>query len=198
MKKLKAVMGAMLLSGLVTGSYAANPSAKGFTVGQYYNGGVIFWTDPAQKYQHGLIADINDQPTQLAWANAAPCSNTFESITGNGAYTGAANTAQIIQICTAASAPAAAACSNSTAQGYNDWYLPSELELAQMLTNQMTINPAAQANGGSTFASIYGNPLYWSSTEFDAAGAWDFTGYHYNTTNYDKSLPLSVRCVRAF
>ena len=197
MKKLKAVMGALLLSGLVAGAHAANPSAKVFTVGQYYEGGVIYWTDPAQKNQHGLIADINDQPGAAAYAWST--TNTTTGAINNGAYAGRTNTTIIVN--SGIIAPAASACVNSGAQGYHDWYLPSEMELGMMFVNQMAITRTAQANGGSAFASInaVGNAAdYWSSIELDADNAWRFAFNAGGQRNLTKNFTLSVRCVRAF
>jgi len=195
MKKLKAVIGAMLLSGLVAGAHAANPSAKVFTVGQYYEGGVIYWTDPAQKNQHGLIADINDQPGAAAYAWST--TNTTTGAINNGAYAGRTNTTIIVN--SGIIAPAASACVNSGAQGYHDWYLPSEMELAMMFVNQMAITQTAKEHGGSAFADINtGNASYWSSIESDAGNAW-FFGFLDGLQNINtKNFALGVRCVRAF
>ena len=190
-------MGVMLLSGLVAGAHAANPSAKVFTVGQFYEGGVIYWTDPVQKNQHGLIADINDISNRIEWSTLQNLINAD----GNGAYAGKANTAIIVAAGTSTTYPAGFACAGSNAQGYHDWYLPSEMELAMMFVNQMAITRTAQANGGSAFADINtGNQtVYWSSTESGTTFAWDFSFSNGNQPGHDKNVNTSsVRCVRAF
>ena len=106
-------MGVMLLSGLVAGAHAANPSAKVFTVGQFYEGGVIYWADPVQKNQHGLIADINDISNRIEWSTLQNLINAD----GNGAYAGKANTAIIVAAGTSTTYPAGFACAGSNAQG---------------------------------------------------------------------------------
>lgn len=201
MKKLKGLVSLLLLSGLTVGGHAANPSAKGFTVGQYYQGGVIFWTDPVQGNQHGLIVDINNKGPS-AWATVAPCSTTSIGATGSGAYVGISNTNIMLATCpTAGSVPAAEACSNSGAQGYTDWYLPSQMELATLFVNEMAVNQTSQANGGSAFISINtataGN--YWSSTESSATQAWTFDeGSFGSGTNLKTNALLYTRCIRRF
>lgn len=184
-----------------------------YRIGQYHQGGVIFWLDPTQHYLHGLIADIKDQPGGNVATNApnwaSPDYSTF--ITRNtGAYGGKANTSAII-FAVGANAEAASLCSNSSAQDYHDWYLPDVIELTWMYINQMSITPTALEHGGSAFISVNdtlnigGNmPIigYWSSNQVyhNTFNAWyiDFVSgglfsQEQNNTNYN-----NVRCIRAF
>ena len=118
--------------------------------------------------------------------------------------------------------PAMQACDNLTAGGYNDWYLPSIAELDLLYSNLVILpfadpdNPiavyAGTHNGGQT-PSSYDGPLagsfdttgsgwYWSSTEGDAANAYDqsfqsgyrdISGNKTNSGNYNVN---KVRCIR--
>ena len=197
---------------------ATEVGAGTLSIGQYYNGGVIFWLDPTSTSTnpHGLIADIVDQHGTFQWDSQG--SPIVTNATKNQAYAGnnsasgvngnpAGNTYTILSSPDASTAAAALACANSRRGGYMDWYLPSIMELALMFAEQMTITQTAlQQSGGGAFATIntssYNVAQYWSSTEFNANSnndfAWyfDFTeGYQYR---YSKVHQLSVRCVRAF
>lgn len=77
------------------------------------------------------------------------------------------------------------ACDNLTYGGYDDWYLPSKVELDYMYVLKSEI-------GG--FSSAY----YWSSTEYNSLYAWIQSFYDGSQDYYDgyKSDCFRVRCVR--
>lgn len=173
--------------------------ASGHYVGEFSQGGVIYWLDPTSTSHntHGLIADIADKGS-FQWSVA----NTSTGATLNGAYQGqnigTFNTAKILAT-PGTTYPAASACATSASQGYSDWYLPSIMELALMFDEQMTIRQTAIANGGSAFADINSGISYWSSTEGNAVNAaWVFNFNLDSQLTNAKSNVLSVRCVRAF
>lgn len=177
---------------------AASSGANNLSIGDYYQGGVIYWLDEAQAYKHGLIADIKDtssaNTTSYAWDTTPP---TQTKATGNKVYTGKTNTQAIITAIGATRALASNACASSTNQGYSDWYLPAKKELALMFDKSQTITKTAQAHNGKAFD----NSPYWSSTEYYRNSAWNLShilsgGSH--ATTYKKNIALSVRCVRAF
>lgn len=119
-------------------------------VGDFYQGGVIYWLDPTSlQPQHGLIADIADQNGTFQWG----ATNVMTGATGNGAYAGknspGGNTYIILHQVPPITAQAATACATSQSGGYEDWYLPSIMELALMFDRQMTITFTALAHGGS-------------------------------------------------
>lgn len=117
--------------------------------------------------------------------------------------------------------PAMQACDNLTAGGYNDWYLPSIAELDLLYSNLVILpfadpdNPVAAyaGSGGWQAPSGYDGPLagsfdttgsgwYWSSTEGNAANAYDqsfesgnrdFYGDKTNSGNYNVN---KVHCIR--
>lgn len=180
-------------------AHANNSKQNSLQIGEYYQGGVIYWLDPAQQYEHGLLADIRNQPTLLEWDIKPPLStNAF----GNKVYSGknrpGGNTYIILHQKPLITAPAAQACANSIAQGYADWYLPSLMEITMMYRKRLEITQTSVAYGGSGFGNT-ASDSYWSSTENDAFGAWDFHFINGGTQSLrGKDSALGVRCIRAF
>lgn len=183
----------------IVGNVISANSSAGLYIGQFYQGGIIFWLDPtASPAVHGLVADVADKPGTYVWSNNT---TSATNATLDGAYqgrnSGTFNTARIIAAESAigASSPAASICANSTVQGYTDWYLPSVQEFASMLTNQMAITQTALTRSGS--ALMKSN--YWTSTEFSTSNAWMFYAAFYNPSSGNpKSTSGAVRCIRAF
>jgi hypothetical protein len=142
---------------LLTSVTSTNPPPLPvLTIGQEYQGGIIYYIDGSG--QHGLIraldADIsaNDYVYQKL--------NGF-SVTGATGYnigTGASNTNILINLIPPFDSPAALFCTTFLGGGYTDWYLPSAEELAKMLNN------------GQFPASV--NLAAWTSTEFDINNAY--------------------------
>ena len=190
-------------------------SAPVHAIGEPYQGGIVFWVDA--DGQHGLIAAKADQSPSVQWYNG-----TFfqTNATADGIYAGAKNTEIIIAtqtsvglVCGELTVPSYCSEGAGTATGnnaaliaanysvqdngidgctgavtetcYGDWYLPSKVEL-NLLYNQTVVV------GG------FDNNIYWSSTETDSNLAW-YQYFHngFQVTN-TKSLPNSVRAVRAF
>jgi hypothetical protein len=82
---------------------------------------------------------------------------------------------------------AADLCSQYAGGGYGDWYLPSKTELSLMYTNLHQV-------GLGGFAADF----YWSSTE---NGGFLAHGYDFGNSTPDigtKTVPYSVRSIRAF
>ena len=157
------------------------------TIGQAYQGGIIFWLDATG--QHGLIAATADQSTGIRWYNGT---FRYTGTTGDGLYAGAMNTAMIIATQIADNQTgnfAAKVCADYsvTESGitYGDWYLPSKYEL-NLLYLQNT------AVGGFTNAS------YWSSTENNNYDAWLQTFINSDQLKIQKINSRRVRAVRAF
>jgi len=158
------------------------------TIGQSYQGGIIFWLDLSG--QHGLIAATADQSTGIRWYNGT---NRYTGTTGDGLYAGAMNTAMIVatQMVDAQTENfAAKVCADySVTVGgvtYGDWYLPSKYELYLLYLQNTVV-------GG--FAS---GAYYWSSTESNDLMAW----LHFFDNNYQgaqfKDNAYYVRAIRAF
>lgn len=152
--------------------------------------------------------------TDLAW-------KTTDTATAgtSSAFDGVANTAAIVTA-GIANHPAAQFCVNLSIGGFNDWYLPSSLELDIAYFN---LKPSAAANVTSAGANNYSVPLrssnytttypsqtylaawqsaeafvadaHWASTDTVATGA---TRWFFNNGNRGSSTKTSVFRVRAF
>lgn len=167
-----------------------------YKIGDYAQGGVVFWVD--ETGQHGLACAITDQDggSGKQWENG---SSTTTSAVGNGVYAGKMNTMLIIanQGATLTNYAAGLCVNYSVTQNsvtYGDWYLPSKYELYLMYANKTAINTTATANSGSGFASSY----YWSSTESSNSNAWKQYFVNGNQGNISKISTNRVRAVRAF
>jgi hypothetical protein len=175
-------------TGTTASPYVVNATgATTLTIGQNYQGGIIFWLDATG--QHGLIAATADQSTGIQWYNL-----TYRSTgtTGDGLYAGAMNTAMIIATQMADNEMgnfAAKVCADySVTVGdvtFGDWYLPSKYELNLLYLQQTEV-------GG--FADYY----YWSSSENSISDAWRQNFGGGNQYNDFKQNTYYVRAVRAF
>lgn len=80
-------------------------------------------------------------------------------------------------------------CSNLTAEGKSDWYLPSKDQLLTMYNNKSSLQNTA---GFTPFVS----GGYWSSTASSSGRHWFVTFDNGNSSNYNDYVSLYVRCVR--
>ncbi len=175
-------------SGTTASPYVVNVTgATTLTIGQNYQGGIIFWLDATG--QHGLIAATTDQSGGIQWYNTR---NRYTGTTGDGLYAGAMNTAIIIATQMADNQPgnfAAKVCADySVTVGgvtYGDWYLPSKYELNLLYAQKVAV-------GG--FANVY----YWSSSEYNDNDAWVWNFGSGGQSLYLKATTFRVRAVRAF
>lgn len=146
--------------------------------GKFYQGGMIFYVDTVNCF--GMVADTAD-------LDSAIFGGTWSYITATGVRTGQANTTYIVNN-SGTLATAAKACDDLQANGYSDWFLPSE-----DAWNALAFNLAAQGMGNFQAAR------YWSSTESSSpafgraanlsTGQWD---------NVPKATRIRVRAVRSF
>ena len=173
----------------------AGSGSSGYSIGDFAHGGIVFWVD--ETGQHGLVCAKSDLPGFTRWFAG---SYTSTMAFGRGPFSGEANTTIIIanQGSGDGATYAARICNElqitEGGKTYGDWYLPSKEELHQMYLNSATINAAAVANSGSSFASS----IYWSSTEVNGLDAWlqDFGSG--GQSFFDKFLEVYVRAIRAF
>lgn len=165
-------------------------------LGDYYQGGIIFYLDAMSDVtisQHGLIAAINDvTPTICEWDSSA-----YPILIGSAGaeiFHGKNNTQVILGSSHANFAMAALAASNYHYEEYQDWYLPSQNELSLMFIQKDLIDEAANAQGGRRFLAA----PYWSSTEITDKFAWfkDFSSGM--ELNGFKNQKLNVRAIRSF
>lgn len=148
-------------------------------LGQNYAGGIVFHLDGTGE--HGLVvtpANVGHAP----WGCQGTSIPTSELI-----GSGATNTAAIVASCGEAST-AAKVADDLVLNGYDDWFLPSRVELALIAQNLQ-----AQGLGGLS-------STHWSSTQRDAVFGWGFdfwAGGHY-LFELPKLSGGNVRAVRAF
>lgn len=170
-----------------------------FTIGQSYQGGIIFYTNGS----HGLIAYTHDismsEYDEWGCVGSLLTGNYDEILDwkGRDVGTGQSNTDSIVSKC-ASSLCAARQCADFEYGGYNDWFLPSIEELRWMYEARTLIG----GFGGE----------YWSSSETPATTVGGFyideqsLGIDfYNGYGYDDSYSVSkssgsgkIRPIRAF
>ncbi len=154
-------------------------------------GGKIFYvnTDPAIVDWTYLEAAPSDLPS-ATWGKDAAAGTT-----GTAIGTGESNTATIVDVLGAnggyngESAYAAKICSdykvNHNGVDYDDWFLPSKDELDELYKQKDVVG---------NFASS----AYWSSSEYNSAGAWGQEFDRGSKSAYGKEGIAPVRAVRAF
>ena len=181
-----------MVASMIAAAVTNNPTQPA-QIGEYREGGIVFWID--YSGQHGLVCDLQDLP-QAQWG----CSgNVIPGADGQIFGDGIQNTNDILASCYDIGI-AAALCASSTAQGYNDWFLPSKYAMEVLFLNRNEIYFSLIMNGGSFFDQ----QQYWSSSEdYGSSMAWaqNFNiGYGGNNPSYSmpKSTYLNVRAVRAF
>ena len=170
--------------GTSAASDASNSVIPGPQVGDFYQGGIIFYLDGNGG---GLIAADSDQ-FSAQWG----CYEQSIGGTSSAVGTGAANTTAIVSGCSEAFI-AGWFCADLTLGGYTDWFLPSKDELNLMYDN---IGPGDELGLGNV--GDFDDDYYWSSTQSGTSFAWaqNFAG-SYQGGLY-KINTFSVRAVRAF
>lgn len=182
-----------VVGALNTGSVTVNLNDldEAATVGDFRDGGVVFWVDPTDN-THGLVCAVSDQSTGIQWFNGA---NIVTGAIATSIGTGQANTTAITSA-QGDGAYAAQICNDLSLNGYDDWFLPSVDELQEIYSNKATINATALANSGTSLGGVVN---YWSSTENSSSGASYLNIFDGAVVpNGFKGSGLSVRAVRAF
>ena len=139
-----------------TGSAAGQP----LTIGDYVGGGIVFYVDPVDNTQ-GLVVSTVDVGSQR-WDNENSGTLATTTAIGYGKY----NTDLATAINPSGYAPATA--KNYNGNGFNDWYLPSRDEMAEIRNNKTVVNAACISNGGSAFQEIY----YHTSSQVNTLNIW--------------------------
>jgi hypothetical protein len=169
----------------------------GFThyIGEYFGGGIIFhlWRD-VNGIERGLIVDLADLSSGHIWSN-------LQSFWANGTISlsnGAGNSILISQEPGHVSS-SAALCTNSNNGGFNDWYLPSLLEMYLLVQNIYVVNMALTNQSLGTEIHLTEN--YWtssSSTDNNNLFAYSFIFGYFFTSTMSKNMTLRVRAIRSF
>ena len=163
-----------------------------------YQGGIIVYYlqvgDPGyvSPDANGLIV----YPASLGTAGWG-CANSYLGVTNTAIGTGSANTAAIVAGCTQVGI-AARICSDLSAGGYSDWYLPSKDELNKVYLQRTATELA--------FLNNYAG--YWSSTEgqvnidgticYTALGQLFGEPAAHTYVSAFKDIPYEVIAMRAF
>ena len=156
--------------------------------GKSYKGGLLFYLNLSDG--SGLICAKNDQSEGVTWG----CDSTvFSGAVRTYVGSGQINTNDILRDC-ASENNAAKLCDDYVAEGYDDWYLPSEDELNQLYRNI----------GIKMLSARFSEALYWSSSKFDnlsynGAVVIYFATTPLNASVWNERTTLNrVRAVRAF
>ena len=178
-----------------------NDPAANVAIGDKYQGGIIFYIFEKEDIGyvtgevHGLIAAIEDQITnaEAEWEIAGMaewgCYETeLSGAEGTAIGTGAQNTLDILAGCSE-DLIAAKLCADYeiTVDGitYDDWFLPSKIELSILYANKKTVGNFAKS-------------AYYSSSQDDDISAW----YHNFIDGIQgkvlKNIKRSVRAIRYF
>jgi hypothetical protein len=173
-------------------AYATNSTGTGYSnqvefstgevrIGDYYRGGIVFYLEPSGK--HGLISALPGNNHAGEWG----CTGVSVPGTRTEIGTGQANTKLIIAACAGdAQHNAAKWCDELVDNGWQDWFLPSRDELAEMYKYRDLIG----FNGATR----------WSSSEADANTVWvqDFGPAGGSTTMNKSTATVGIRAISAF
>jgi Protein of unknown function (DUF1566) len=164
----------------------ASTPATTYAVGDYAQGGVVFYVNAAGT--HGKVV-IPFNIEEVAWSNVS-------TIIGNSARNSISGAGSSVAIVTQAGHTNSAAniCMQLAFGGYDDWYLPSTEELNLIYFQRAVINATSTENFGSNFLPGF----YWTSFETDATFAFckDFNDGSLDVFN--KNSILKLRAVRTF
>jgi len=172
--------------------YAQNTTtSNSHFVGELFGGGIVFHTYQVKDgTTHGLILSLNDLQAEAKWG---PIDMDVES--SENSWDGQSNTSAIMMSIRDTNF-AAGICDVYKIQEFEDWYLPSILELNTLWGNLYDVNRVLSETKD---AAVLYPGLYWSSTESNDKSAWFFSYFDGKPSNYyDKSSLLSVRAIRAF
>ena len=145
--------------------------------------GVIFFVAPDGT---GLVAFEIDFSSSPSWGWG--CEGVDIEANGEAIGQGALNTSNIVNGCSE-NGIAASICDNLDTQGFDDWYLPSLLELDHLI-------PVMLNGTGSSDPLQPGR--YWSSTQKDADNAFSIDATNSNIDFEPKSTNNHLRPIRAF
>jgi hypothetical protein len=158
-------------------------SSTALSVGDTYQGGIIFYLSGTYPNQRGLVCAQNDQGTSVPWYSQG---YIYYGTTSNAIGSGSTNTSSLVSIL-GNGFYAAKFCDDLILNGFDDWFLPSRDELGLMYTN-------LKNNGFGNFTTA----SYWSSSECDYLNAYTqyFSSGRQSCNN--KFHSYSIRAVRSF
>ena len=155
-------------------------------IGDVYQDGYIFHISDDES--EVLLAAIEDLPEMLEWGCYG---DWLSSTTGTSIGSGLQNTLNISSSCSESNI-AASLVLEYESENYDDWYLPSKLELKEIYNTLG--NGGASGNIGG-FGN--GNPNYWSSTQQTSDWSW-FVDFNNGAQYYgNKYQNYKVRPIRS-
>jgi hypothetical protein len=161
-------------------------------LGDYYQGGIVFYVEGEIGNQKGLI---------MALQNVDSCryATGGTTIGSDSEDDGLFNTNKMIEV-QPTTADAALACRNYGGGGYNDWYLPAKNEFQKFLDNSNIVNDSIATNGGILIVLSSGSPslFYWTSTETAIGTAYCYLTINQSFITYGKPIAGLVRPIRRF
>ncbi len=172
-------------------------AVKDSLYGKFYQGGIIFYIDDQDTIPGivGMVAAQSDQPGFSPWGCFGTDLPNVPNVTPNPSSLGAEigdgllNTINVDGDCTD-NGMAADICINLVLNGYDDWFLPSILELEKMYIN-------LHINGYGGFVPS-GTDFYWSSSENSDVSAWVIKFDNGDVFTNGKGFAELVRPVRSF
>ena len=157
-------------------------------IGDYYQGGVIFYLDGNGG---GFVSDISDLCNAYWGCPWVPVNTNYNN--------GEQNTIEIMAQC-GDPIIAARLCDNSYNQGYSDWYLPAKGQLDDMYNNKIEIDNESLLNGGDAFLTG-NNDFYLSSSDYSPNQISNSVHYKKFANGSDayggKSNPQNIRAIRS-
>lgn len=157
-------------------------------IGELFGGGIVIAVWRVSGVEHGLIASLKDLSASAAWSNVT---TTLIGASAQNIRNGQSNTASIISQAGHTSS-AALMCDTFTDGGFTDWYLPAIWELNQCYNAALIVNEILGDIDGFKFS------YYWSSTEYGANDAYNYTFYPGWGSADTKNSFCRVRAVRRF
>jgi len=162
-----------------------------YSFGTIYQGGIIGYIFKPGEIGyvtgeiHGLIIAPYDQGTAEwgCFGSLIPFFYGGGDVANQQIGAGNQNTIDIVNGCNT-SGIAARLCADLILGGYNDWYLPSYIELLKIYDNN--------------FAGLDSSALYWSSSQLTTAGAYSLGGGYPGGYPSAKTNIRKVRAVRTF
>lgn len=167
---------------------AQNELSPSFNPGDQAGGGIIGYVlQPGDAgyvsgENHALILHSGDLG-QAAWAVGLA---NVTGADGTAIGTGSQNTADIVAYYPLQTSIAARICSDLTAGGYSDWYLPSRDELAKLYDNY----------AAGLLSAWFGTDYYWSSSEYSNSNAYSISFATGTISNVTKSTNDRVVAIR--
>lgn len=183
MKKFFVILsGAILLFGFIN----IKPKPQDVVyhkVGDKFGGGIVFFV--RGDGEHGLIASLADQGKGVVWMKGA------DFITKDGVGVGRKNVATIMKYTggnVSNVTAAAKLCKEFEIEEglfkYDDWYLPSKLELSILYKNKEIVGK-------------FSNKYYWTSTVLEDSNTW-FQDFGNGRQDVNIPMPNAVRAIRTF